>query len=127
MPTPLIHHSFEMRVAMLLERLKGLRPCASAQEAHDACLSAWCQVHRDCQSSPRFLAKLQKRRLCAEHGWHNLGQPACYLDSDEQPLIRTYLHRDGCIVIQRMEPGDVQILFTCPGQRHRHRSVASSR
>ncbi|MEG2045766.1 MAG: hypothetical protein RR100_02855 [Comamonas sp.] len=122
MPAPLIHHSFEMRVAMLVERLQHIRPCASAQEAHDVVIEEWRQVHRDCHISPRYLALLDNRSLCAEHGWHDLDQPVCYFDSDELPPMRIYLHRDGSIVIQRMQPDNVQILFTLPSKRLRPRT-----
>lgn len=112
-----LHHSFDMQVDMLIARLQKAPACSSAQEAHDALLGAWQQVHRDCQSSPRYQAALAKRRLCAEHGWRDLDKAACYFDSDEQPPIRIYLHRDGSMVIQRMEKANADILFTAPGKR----------
>lgn len=117
MSAPLIHYSFEMRAAMLVERLQHIRPCTNAQEAHDVVVGAWLQVHVDCKISPRYLALLENRRLCAEHGWHDLDQPVCYFDGEELPPMRIYLHRDGSIVIQRMQADNVDILFTLPGQR----------
>lgn len=102
---------------MLIVRLQAAPACSSAQEAHDTLLAAWQQVHRDCQSSPRYQSALAKRRLCAEHGWRDLDKTVCYLDSSEQPPIRIYLHRDGSMVIQRMEKANTEILFTSPGKR----------
>jgi len=106
-----------MRVAMLVERLQHIRPCSSAQQAHDVVVAQWRQVHEDCKISPRYLALLEARRLCPEHGWHDLDKAACYFDSQELPPMRIYLHRDGGIVIQRMQPDNIEILFTLPGQR----------
>ena len=102
---------------MLVARLLKAPPCSSAQEAHDMLMAAWQEVHRTCQSSPRYQAALAKRRLCEEHGWRDLDKSVCYFDSDEQPPVRVYLHQDGSVVIQRMEQSNIEILFTAPGKR----------
>ena len=112
---------------MLVDRLQKAPACSTAQEAHDMLMAAWQDVHRECQSSPRYQAALAKRRLCAEHGWRDLDKSVCYFDSDEQPPVRVYLHQDGSVVIQRMEQSNIEILFTSPGKRLPTPSAAAVR
>jgi hypothetical protein len=117
MPAPLIHYSFEMRVAMLIKHLQCIDPCSSAQEAHDAVAAYWWLVHKDCGSSERHLDNLNRLRLDAAHGWKDLDKAVCYCDGHELPAMRIYLHRDGSIVIQSLDPANLRILFTLPGRR----------
>lgn len=113
----MVHYSFEARIAMFVKRLESAAPCASAQEAHDMLLQKWHEVYEECGANARFLEALKAQRLCEADGWHDVDQEVCYYDTDEQPRIRVYLHRDGGIVLQNMDPGQVQIVFNMPGKR----------
>ena len=102
---------------MFVKRLECAQPCTSAQEAHDLLRETWYAVYETCGANALFLEDLKSRRLSEAHGWHDVGKNVCYYDTEEHPRIRVYLHADGSIVLQNMDPGQVQIVFTLPGRR----------
>ena len=119
--------SFDTRLATLLKKLEMAPACDSAESAFSLFTEQWLAANVDHESPEKALAYIRSRRLCAEHGWVGVGSSVCYIDSSEMAHIRLYLHFDGSIVLQRLEPsaGNV-ILFTKPG-RPRRTSADSKR
>lgn len=92
----------ESRFHALVQRLKQSPASRTRQEAHDLLIGHWRAVNQEFGLAPEVLRSMNDRRLCREHGWHNLGTTPCYWDSKTTPEIRIYLHDDGAIVIQRI-------------------------
>lgn len=111
--------SFETRLTTLLKKLENAPACDSMEAAFDQFWAQWLQANIDHESPDTLLNGIRNRRLNAEQGWQGVGTPVCYLDCSEMPDMRLYLHSDGTIVIQHMEPGIGSILFSKPGRIQR--------
>ena len=105
---------FKVRFNLWLSRLAASRPCTSQQMAHDLLVGQWIEVNRDVGTTKSFLAYLQQRRFCPEHGWREIGPRAAYWDLNKEILARIYLHADGGIVMQRRNTDPGEIIFTLP-------------
>lgn len=108
--------SFDTRLVTLLKKLEMAPACDSAESAFRLFVDQWLAANVHHESPEKAQEYIRSRRLCAEHGWKGLGSSLCYVDCSEMPNVRLYLHADGSIVIQRMDPGANSILFTKPGR-----------
>ena len=90
---------------------------SSREEAALWLRDAWHDIHLSAGASSRRLRILKTARICEAQGWKNIDQDVCYLDSPDNPPIRLYLHKDGGMVFQQLQPGQNQILFAKPGKR----------
>ena len=108
-------HRFVDLFAPLLERLSKAHPCESQDEAFVLLKAEWISVNLQVGASEELIRSIASRRLCLEHGWMGLGTRVAYQDQTHNHQIRTYLHVDGTIVIQRMAPGKEEVLFHLQG------------
>lgn len=108
-------YPFEARFAAFIKHLEKASPCLNREQAYALVRRTWVEVNASMGAPEEFLRMLEGKALCAEHGWHDLDQRACYWDCRRPHPIRIYLHEDGSIVVQSMR-GDVhEILLALPG------------
>ena len=108
-------HRFDDLFAQLLARLSKAHPCESQEEAFVLLKAEWISVNLQVGASEELIRSIASRRLCLEHGWMGLGTRVAYQDQTHNHQIRTYLHADGTIVIQRMAPGKEEVVFHLQG------------
>lgn len=116
-PAPLTRHSYDLLLSDLFQRLQASPLCSSAEQAHDLLTSTWLAVNEQRQAPEEVLRHLRRRKLIAEHGWHNLDGDPCYRQADEAPDIRINLHRNGAIVFERLTEEASTVLFVLPGSQ----------
>ena len=86
------------------------------------CCPCWrlrLQTHTYFAAPESELRRIAGRRLVEPHGWKDLDKDPCYLDHDpgNGSALRIYLHRDGGMVIQRLQGDGRQILFSRLGMQ----------
>lgn len=110
-------HSQELLLSDLFQQLEKSPLCSSMEQAHALLTSAWLTVNEQRQAPEDVLRHLRRRKLIAEHGWHNLDGDPCYRQADEAPHIRINLHRNGAIVFERMLKDASTVIFVQPGSQ----------
>lgn len=112
-----MRHSYELLLSDLFQLLEGSPLCSSVEQAHELLASAWLTVNEQRKAPEELLQYLRRRKLIAEHGWHNLDGDPCYRQADEAPHIRINLHRNGAIVFERMLKDASTVIFVQPGSQ----------
>ncbi len=105
-----MQYSFDQLLDMLLSLLEAAPACSSREQSFEQLRTLWLQTHSYFAAPETELRRIGTRRLEDFHGWKDLDKDPCYLDHD--PALRIYLHRDGGMVIQRLQGDGQQILFS---------------
>ena len=109
-----MQYSFDQLLDMLLSLLEAAPACSSREQSFEQLRTLWLQTHSYFAAPESELRRLAGRRLVELHGWKDLDKDPCYLDHDpgNGSALRIYLHRDGGMVIQRLQGDGRQILFS---------------
>lgn len=99
------------RIFTFLSEMEKAPPCKNREEAFDLVKKLWIDANLSMNATKSELRSFIDLQLHKEHGWQDLDRDPCYLPSIQQTDVRLYLHLDGTIVIQRMEPGVHPILL----------------
>lgn len=114
-----MQYSFDQLLDMLLSLLEAAPACSSRDQAFEQLRTLWLQTHTYFAAPESELRRIAGRRLVEPHGWRDLDKDPCYLDHDpgNGSALRIYLHRDGGMVIQRLQDDGRQILFSRLGMQ----------
>ncbi|CAB5722350.1 Uncharacterised protein [Delftia tsuruhatensis] len=114
-----MQYSFGQLLDMLLSLLEAAPACSSREESFEQLRSLWLQTHTYFSAPDTELRRIASRRLAESHGWKDLEGDPCHLDHDpgNGNALRIYLHRDGGMVIQRLQGDGGQILFSRLGMQ----------
>lgn len=110
-------HTFELRLSSWIERLEKAKPCANQQEAFELLKSEWLAVCVAYDVPKQYVEAYAEGQLTEQGGWVQVEDGTYYTDCHETGRVRTYLHVDGAIVVQRMDDEQImRILLNLPAE-----------
>lgn len=107
-------HTFELRLTAWVKRLEQAKPCKSQIEAFHLLKSEWLAISEAFDMPRSYVDGISAQQLSEKDGWTQTADGTFFEDSTESPFVRTYIHADGAIVLQRVKGEGQAILFNLP-------------
>lgn len=103
--------SMERMLDEFIRSMTNASPCASVFEAHSLVCRKLLEVKERNTTSDATINLVEGNQLSVEHGWTNVEGDPCFQDFGTEGLMRVSLHRNGTIVVQRMQGASPEVLF----------------